>query len=109
MSCSAFEKKKLRWVDLEFAPYVVVRGQVTSPFFSLPAQRILPASETMSYDLASATYVREYTHCNARLKPFFVIWITVLLLVLRRITCITITQACVKLLFGEKTKLRRVL
>ena len=33
------------------APYVVIRGQVTSPFSALPAQRIWPANETMSYDL----------------------------------------------------------
>ena len=40
---------------------------------------------------------------------FFVVWITVLLLVLWRVTRKTIMQACVKLPFGEKTRLGGVL
>ena len=39
---------------------------------------------------------------------FFVIWITVLLFVLCCITRNTVTQACVKLPFGEKTRLSLV-
>ena len=35
--------------------YVVIREHVTSPFSALPAQRIRPTNETMSYDRASAT------------------------------------------------------
>ena len=74
------------------APYVVIRGQVTSPFSALPAQRIWPANETMSYDRASATCVCVcvcvcvITHIASVLR-FFVNWITVVLLVLWRLTC----------------------
>ena len=81
LSCTAFE---LRRADLEFDQYVFIRGQVTSPFSALPAQRIWPTNETMSYDRVSTTCVCvcEYTHCNANAVHFFVIWITIRLLVL---------------------------
>ena len=76
------------------APYVVIRGQVTSPCSALTAQRIWSANETMSYDHASATcvcFLCEYTHCNTSFVHSFVIWI-VLLLVLWRITRNTISK-----------------
>ena len=48
------------------APYIVIRGQVTSPFSALHAQRIWLANETMRYDCMSATCVCvcvcDYTH-----------------------------------------------
>ena len=39
------------------APYVAIRGQVTSPFSDWPAQKIRPANHTMSYDHVSACVV----------------------------------------------------
>ena len=57
-----------------------------------------------------APHVCVDTHTSgANVVHFFVIWLSVLLLGLWRITHNTITQACVKLPFGEKTRLRRVL
>ena len=48
-SAPPLKKLKLRRADMEFAPYVVTRGQVTSP------SSAWPANQTMSYDCASAT------------------------------------------------------
>ena len=50
-------KNKSQTHRLSLAPYVVIRGQVTSPLSAVPAQRIWLANETMSYDPASATCV----------------------------------------------------
>ena len=49
------------------APYVLIRGQVTSPFSALPAQRISPANETMSYELrvCVCVCVCDYRYYNA--------------------------------------------
>ena len=58
LGISAFEKKQLSDVPIwNLAPFVIIRGQVTSPFSAFPAQRIWPANETMSYDRACATCV----------------------------------------------------
>ena len=77
----------------DLSPYIVIREKVTSPFSALPAQRIWPPNETMSYDCASATCVCEYTLLNASaVLHSFIIWITILLLVSLRITwCSTAT------------------
>ena len=54
-------------------------------------------------------YEKRYFAWTTSVVHFFVIWITVLLLVSWRITRNTITQVCVKLLFGENNRLRPVL
>ena len=47
----------------DLALYVIIRGHVTSPFSALPAQRICPANETISYSRAAThVCVCEYTH-----------------------------------------------
>ena len=65
-------------------PYVVMKDLSSSPFSALPAQRIWPANELRPFE--RRVRVRDYTHCNASVVHFFVIWITVQLLVLWRIT-----------------------
>ena len=66
-------------------------------------------ARTESYEHASVKCVCEYTHYNASVLHSFVIWRTVLLLLLWRITRNTITQTCVILPFGERSRVRRVL
>ena len=51
------KKGKLRLADLECGPICRHKGPSSSAFSALPAQRIWPANETMSYDRASATCV----------------------------------------------------
>ena len=89
------KKLKLRRADLEFGPICRHMGPGYLPFLCF----------TMSWDHASTTSVCVNTHCNASVVHFFVIWITILLLLLWRITRNRITQASVKLPLGEKTRL----
>ena len=71
----SLKKGKCKRADLGSSP-----NRLTSPFSALPAQRIWPANETMSYDRASATCVCVNTHT---VVLHFFIWITVMLLVKR--------------------------
>ena len=101
-SAPSLKKLKLRRADMEFSPYVVTRGQVTSP------SSAWPANQTMSYDCASATCLCVNTQTATQVLytcllfgELFCCWYYG--------TRNIITQACVKLPFGEMAGLRRVL